>query len=312
MVAAAAQAALLPASKFDFQYDWTRRSFRPARSTNELVRVIHEFSTDHPDFQLHIEQLRDPNTLRFSHATHFADSPKMLLDGKKLECQSCHQPGAGGVYYQTPNYEKNCRSCHGLQFDPENPKLTVPHGNSQFVHSFLHSLPQQLTAFARREKAMRDEAQVKEFVRGRLAALRELYGSGEQLEQAVFFNSERKGPATGIGSVPKEGRSLFPGCAYCHEVKTTSDVPAVTPPVMPERWLNRGRFDHSRHTALNCNTCHQATASTTAADILLPVKSTCASCHQPQGAARSDCFECHSYHHLRDRNVQTAAIKTSL
>ncbi|MDB6027371.1 MAG: hypothetical protein JWM68_3594, partial [Verrucomicrobiales bacterium] len=159
------------------------------------------------------------------------------------------------------------------------------------------SLPQQYADFATRQKNIVADGDVKKFVRERLAEMRQQYGPGEELEQKVFFSDERSGPASNIGGLGDKGRSDFPGCAYCHEIKRGSDLPIVTAPVMPERWLSKGRFDHSRHSAQDCSNCHQATESKQAADIILPSKQVCASCHQPQGAARNDCFECHSYHH---------------
>ncbi len=313
MTAAGVKGGMLSQADFQFQFDWSRKTFRPERPPVGYTQVIHEFSQDHPDFQVHSSELTDPNTLRFSHSTHLSDSPKMTLrNGKKLDCIFCHQPGPGGVYYKNVTYENNCRECHALQFDKENPTLTIPHGNPAFVHAFVRSLPQQFAEFAQRNRNITSDKGVKEFVQDRLAAMRQTYGSGEQLEEAVFFSDEHTGPASNIGALGDNARSLFPGCVYCHEVKRGTDVPVVTAPVMPERWLNRGRFDHSRHTSLTCTTCHMASSSKQASDIVLPTKSVCASCHQPQGAARSDCFECHSYHHLREVPNQNRGVQASI
>ncbi|MDB6025915.1 MAG: hypothetical protein JWM68_2138, partial [Verrucomicrobiales bacterium] len=133
---------MMEAGLFEFQHDWTRRSFKTPRPTNGYTQVIHEFAKDHPEFQIHTEKFTDPNTLRFSHATHVGNNPKMtLLNGKKLDCAACHQPGPGGVYYKNVTFDNNCKSCHALRFDKENPELTVPHGDPAFVHAFLRSLP---------------------------------------------------------------------------------------------------------------------------------------------------------------------------
>jgi predicted CXXCH cytochrome family protein len=309
MLAASKKGGAMPTVAFNFQQDWTRASFKTPRPTNGFTQVISEFSKDHPEFLVHAADLKDPNTLRFSHDTHLGNNPKMTsLNGKPLDCAFCHQPGPGGVYYKTVTFENNCKVCHALQFDKENPELTIPHGQPAFVHAFLRSLPQQFADFATRNKKITTDAEVKRFVRERLSEMRQQYGPGEELEQKVFYSDERTAPASNVGGLGDQGRSLFPGCAYCHEVKRGVDLPLVTTPVMPERWLNRGRFDHSRHTALGCSSCHQAGSSKASSDVLIPSKQICASCHQPQGAARNDCFECHSYHHLRE----TPVLKTEL
>lgn len=312
MVAASKKGATMDASLFAFQHDWSRASFKPTRPTNGYTQVIHEFSKDHPEFQVHAGGLKDPNTLRFSHSTHAGSNPRMtLLHGKELDCTFCHQAGPGGIYYKSVTFEKNCKACHALQFDQENPGLTIPHGQPEFVHAFLRSLPQQFADYACRDKKISGDTEVKRFVRERLDAMRQQYGPGEELEQKVFFSDERTGPATNVGGLGNSGRSVFPGCAYCHEIKRGTELPVVTAPLMPERWLSKGRFNHARHDTLACTTCHQAPGSTQASDILLPSKNICASCHQPQGAARNDCFECHSYHHDRDVPLLKTELKAS-
>lgn len=303
MQAAARKGELIPAHHFDFQFDPTRASFRAPRPTNGYTKVITEFSKDHPEFLVHREKMKDPNTLRFSHATHVGMSPNVpLLNGKKLECISCHKPGPGGVYYENVTFEANCRSCHSLQFDRENPGLTIPHGEPAFAQAFLRSLPQQYANYANKSKGLTGKAEVEQFVRERLKDMRDQFGSGEELEQKIFFSDERTAPSTAIGGLGSKGRSMFPGCAYCHEVKPGKDLPVVTAPVMPERWLDRGRFDHSKHANVSCVTCHQqASFSQKASDINLPSKHMCATCHRPQGAARNDCLECHGYHNRPEK-----------
>ena len=301
MTAASKKGATMEASSFDFQFDRSRLTFKTQRPSRGYTQVIHEFSKDHPEFQVHAEQQKDPNALRFSHETHIGNNPRMtLLNGMQLECSFCHQAGPGGVYYKNVTFEKNCKVCHALQFDKETPGLTIPHGNVSFAHAFLRSLPQQFADFARRSKGIASEKSVQQFVRERLAEMRQQYGPGEELEEKIFFSDERTAPAANVGGLGDKGRSLFPGCAYCHEMRRGADLPIVIAPVMPERWLNRGRFDHSRHTTLTCSSCHQAGSSKEASDVLIPSKAICAACHQPKGAARNDCYECHSYHHLQE------------
>lgn len=266
-----------------------------AARENQPPPVIHHFATDHPQFRFITEKLRDPDTLKFNHELHLTGTtiPK-LPEGKKLDCTFCHQPDAVGAFMKPVSFEQSCRVCHSLQFDPQTPQLMLPHGSAEFVTAFLHSLPQQYASLAAREKV----ADATGFVEGKLASLRTQFGSGDNLERRVFFSTATFGPEAQIGTLSGETRALFPGCAYCHEVKSTASVSAtITKPVMPERWLAHAKFNHAKHMNIACAQCHDAIHSKDTADILLPPQATCAQCHSPRGGVKDTCAECHTYHH---------------
>src|SRR5436190_1204511 len=163
---------------------------------------------------------RCPDTLRFGHALHLTGPtiPK-LPDGRKLDCAFCHQTDAAGVYFRPIRFEDNCRVCHSLQFDPETPGLNLPHGDPGFVSAFLHSLPKQYADYAARSGITGTEAQ-KQFVQRKLQQLQTRIVSGEDFEKRVFFSTATSGPPTQVGAVSGTTRALYPGCAYCHEVKS--------------------------------------------------------------------------------------------
>jgi hypothetical protein len=256
--------------------------------------VIHRFATDHPQFRFITEKWRDPDTLKFNHALHLtgATIPK-LPGGGKLDCAFCHQPDAAGAFMKPVTFEKNCRVCHSLQFDPQTPELMLPHGSAEFVSAFLRSLPKQYADLAAKENV----ADVNGFVEKKLAGLRTQFGSGENLERRIFFSTATFGPEAQIGTLRGATRAIFPGCAYCHEVKTAaSGSPQITKPVMPERWLAQAKFNHAKHANISCAQCHDAAHSKNTADILLPAKETCAACHSPRGGVADSCAECHTYH----------------
>jgi hypothetical protein len=263
-------------------------------AVSRTIPVIHHFAGDHPQFRFITEKLRDPDTLKFNHALHLvgATIPK-LPGGEKLECAFCHQPDSAGAFMRPVNFEKNCRVCHSLQFDPETPELTLPHGSAEFVSAFLRSLPKQYSDLA----AKRNVADANGFVQQKLAALRLQFGSGEDLERRIFFSTATFGPEAQIGTLSGSTRAVFPGCAYCHEVKpAASGSPEITKPVMPERWLAQAKFDHAKHAVISCMQCHDAVHSKDTADILLPPKETCVTCHSPGGGVTDSCAECHTYH----------------
>ncbi len=256
--------------------------------------VIHHFATDHPEFRFQVDKLADPDTLRFNHALHLtgATIPR-LPGGSKLDCAYCHQPDATGAYMRPVKFADHCRLCHSLQFDPDTPQLQLPHGSTGFVSAFLRSLSKQYADLAAREHP----ADATAFVQQKLAGLRATVGSGEELERRVFFSSSVAGPEARIGSLSGATRAIFPGCAYCHEVKAAAPGNAIiTPPVQTERWLGRARFNHAKHTGVECAQCHDARHSQATADILLPGRAACVGCHSPAGGVRDACSECHTYH----------------
>jgi hypothetical protein len=256
--------------------------------------VIHHFADDHPQFRFITEKRSDPDTLRFNHELHMTGTTiPRLPDGRKLDCEFCHKPDAAGTYMRPVDFEQNCRVCHSLQFDPATPELMLPHGSASFVSAFLRSLPKQYADLAAREHV----ADVDGFAGRKLAALRAQAGNGEDLERRVFFSTSTAGPAAQVGMLTGTTRAVFPGCAYCHEVKATADgSPAITPPVIPERWLTEARFNHAKHATLACTQCHAALTSRLTSDILLPGRETCVECHSPRGGVANTCAECHTYH----------------
>jgi hypothetical protein len=265
-----------------------------AESGNSQIPVIHHFAADHPQFRFLAEKLRDPDTLKFNHTLHLTGATiPNLPGGAKLDCTFCHQPDAAGAFMKPVAFEKNCRVCHSLQFDPETPQLMLPHGNADFVSSFLRSLPKQYLNLAAKE----NPADADNFAAKKLAGLRTQFGSGEELERRVFFSTATFGPEAQIGTLSGATRSLFPGCAYCHEVKTAaSGLPQITKPVQQDRWLAQAKFNHLKHTGVACEQCHEAVRSKDTADILLPPKETCLVCHGPRGGVADSCAECHNYH----------------
>jgi hypothetical protein len=178
-----------------------------------------------------------------------------------------------------------------------NPELRVPHGNAEHVRAFLRSLPEQYAEFGAKQKGITQQTELQNFVGKQMAQIRERYGSGEELERRIFFSDARTGPVTQVAGTDALGAARFPGCAYCHEVAESDDgAPAVSRPFIPDRWLIRGRFDHSKHFKVACAQCHDAAHSRETADILLPTKASCAECHSPKGGVASSCSTCHTFH----------------
>jgi predicted CXXCH cytochrome family protein len=114
------------------------------------------------------------------------------------------------------------------------------------------------------------------------------------------------------GSVNGPAHSLYPGCAYCHQVQgAVEGRPQITPPVQIGRWLAHGRFDHNRHTTISCAKCHPAASSSETADVLLTSKKVCAECHSPQGGVADSCVTCHHYHNTPPGGASPLKTATS-
>jgi len=297
MAAASAKGAGLPPDAFHSRVLPGRNDFHTSRPASGFTRVIHRFGSDHPEFRVHADRLRDPDTLKFGHALHLTGEtiPK-LPDGRKLDCAFCHQPDGAGVYFRRIHFENHCRVCHSLQFDSETPGLTLPHGDPDSVSAFLHSLPKQYSDFAVRSGITRGEEQ-KEFAQQKLQQLQARVTSGEDFEKRIFFSTATTGPTTQVGTVSGPTRALYPGCAYCHEVKSNPQgTVEITKPILFDRWLAHGEFNHARHSGVACSQCHQAEKSKVTSDIILPARDSCVACHSPRGGVRDSCVTCHGYH----------------
>jgi hypothetical protein len=297
MASSSAKGMSMSPEAFAKQVAQSQDAFPQPRPPGGFTEVIHHFATDHPEFRLIAENLKDPDTLKFNHELHMtgATIPR-LPDGRKLDCAYCHQPDPAGDYMQPVKFESACRVCHSLQFDPDTPALTLPHGSPEFVSAFLHSLPKQYADYAERSGVTGAEEQ-KQFVQQKLSHLLAQVGSGEVLEQQVFFSTAVIGPPTEVGTVSGVTRAVFPGCAYCHEVKPTGHgVPEITKPVIFERWFSHADFTHAKHASMTCDKCHDVLHSTQTSDVLLPSKQTCVVCHSPRGGVASTCSTCHRYH----------------
>jgi hypothetical protein len=293
MQAAIEKGKTLKASAFDYRAELGRVMFKEPRPENGFTKVFHSFA-DHPDFEIHAQKLKETDSLRFNHQRHFQNDVR--LQGTLLNCSYCHKPDASGSYYQKISYEADCKACHALQVDARNPDLTLPHGNPAAVRAFLRSLPAQYADVALR-RGMSGQTEINNFVTEQMRRLRQQIQFGEDLERGVFFSTEKSAPTANIGGTGNSAPARLPGCARCHEVRDNGEhAPIVTKPVIPDRWLVRGNFDHSKHLNLSCEQCHDVAHSRDTADINLPTKMMCATCHNKAGGAPDTCATCHSYH----------------
>jgi hypothetical protein len=259
--------------------------------------VASNFEAHHPTFRIHALHLKDTNTLRFNHSLHLASpSVTSLSGGRAMDCAQCHRADASGNYVRSVAFETDCGKCHSLQFDIETPELRLPHGNPEFVSAFLRSLPRQYADIAAKSGTA-NPAEQNKFAREKMRRLLEQVSSGEELEKQIFFSNSTLGPKRRVGSVEGAAPAVYAGCAYCHEVKAGPQGKAeITKPIVTERWLLHGDFNHRKHATMGCADCHNAAQSKETADIIVPPKNSCANCHSPAGGVASSCATCHNFH----------------
>jgi hypothetical protein len=272
------------------------------RPPDGYTATFASFSDGHPAFQLHRENVRESDVLRFNHQLHMTGAGIPPTEtGRKLDCNYCHKPEPNGRYMQRVSFAANCQACHSLQFDVKNPDFQLPHGDAALVRTFLRTLPAQYAEFARRRRGMTNETRIGEFTAQQLRDLLTQFRSGEELERIVFFT---KDPYAASHQSPPATRAKYTGCAYCHEVKQVGGgsypMPEIAAPKVIDRWMPHALFNHAKHeTVSSCRDCHaSADSSRLTSDVLMPTKASCTTCHSPSEQARkaSECTTCHIYH----------------
>ena len=266
--------------------------------THRTLRAT-DFLLDHPDFadvetDAHAESLQAG--LHFAHDVHLAAKGVKAPDGTVvMKCADCHQPEAGGHRMQPIRMERHCASCHRLDFDPADPDRTVPHGDPKRVMASLveYYSARYLANAPDRFASARP---------GRAVELPAIAPSRSEQERLLALARTR---ATSVA------RDLFERrvCSECHDVRREEGAEGPTWTVAKvstvNTWMPNARFDHSKHgTALTpCETCHDASHSKQAADVLMPAIKTCRTCHggeENHSASSpliaSTCTSCHAFH----------------
>jgi predicted CXXCH cytochrome family protein len=297
----------------------------PNRST-----AIESYVKGHPPFQYERAGARDPARLKYNHVRHgLADIPE--VNGHKLTCTDCHQPGDGGAHTQKVSYEKHCQSCHSLHLTPDMPEIRIPHGDTEKVRDFLRSSSLTLHfAEALRARGVMDRMEIGKQLKEQFDNLAARgMSTAEELERRVFLLGDP--PQEEARNSPRSNKTpFFPGCAKCHEMqKNGTGAPKVLATQIAERWVHHGPFTHLPHSHMDCTDCHgAANTSKLTSDILMPPQKLCAECHRSlekdklehaedtlklraelkpgsrmladqqrkTGGVKEDCLSCHAFH----------------
>ncbi len=270
-----------------------------------------DFLDDHPDFKVSLKRpveledggldwqvehvdlagARDAerSNLKFDHKVHLAADGIMTPDGNRVvECNECHVPEPGGARMLPVSMDEHCASCHTLAFDPDDPSRTVPHGDAEAV---MQALVEYYSA-----RLLGDDPD---------AVDRRVRRPGQRLTRADRDRvaAEARGQALAVAEDLFERRA----CINCHEVtKTGGEFPWHVQAVqLTEHFFPHTNFSHAAHDTevTSCDSCHNATASEAATDLLIPGIDACRDCHgsgerrrNSAGQLPSTCVMCHGFH----------------
>ncbi len=191
------------------------------------------------------------------------------------------------------NFERDCMSCHPLQFDPR--FKDAPHKDAKIVHEYV---VKEYTGYIAAHPDAIHETSIPALTASIPSPAVEPGLPNQQTKplppprNAAEWVSQRVGEAEIL---------LFQkDCKECHSL--TYAAPSA-PPDVPKanqtlRWMRNAWFDHKSHQLVDCAECHtDVKKSELTADVLLPKMAVCSKCHTGgNDGAASGCYECHIYH----------------
>ena len=282
---------------------------------------VKNFELDHPEFRVSVprldaagdwridrvalthKDLKSSSNLKFPHDVHLNETG---VEGRQgltvLDCVDCHQSEVGGKRMLPVTMESHCADCHQLEFDPEFPERQLPHGSPALLLPILEEFYAKRTLIGRDLEA------------GRSTFPAERPGEASRLEASL--RSEALVVARRHALVMAEEIFERTTCATCHQVQRDNDptgepVWSVKSIKINETWMPKAIFDHEAHRSETCESCHAATQSNLADDILLPAIDSCRSCHasQPREAHLvSPCLDCHQFHSEKNGLMRSNAL----
>jgi len=270
-----------------------------------------DFLDDHPDFKVSLKRPlsqadgaalwvvehvplaaskdADLSNLKFNHKVHLDPEGIITPAGTRVvECAECHTPDPGGARMQPISMDEHCSDCHTLAFDPDEPTRTVPHGDADAV-------VQALVEYYSARLLGSDSG----------AADQRLRRPGQRLSRTdrERVAAEARTKALQVAEDLFERRA----CVNCHTVmKIAGAVPwRVEPVQLTAEFFPHTVFSHASHDTdmSSCDSCHGATQSMLASDLLIPDIGVCRDCHGSGAAGRnsstqipSTCVMCHDFH----------------
>jgi hypothetical protein len=192
-----------------------------------------------------------------------------------LSCIDCHQfagePSTVGVgdkeigRHMAPIvFEQHCAACHAMNTDGRvEGVLPLPHGAPWREIETLITAKNVGSQQSGTSRLPRDVVRIVPLVgegnTGPLLSATTTPGDTEE-EKAVRRAAANK--AALRAAVSADLGEIRQRCLQCHESKDISDEAiealrtGTQPPLIPERWLSRGIYDHAAHREMDCKFCH--------------------------------------------------------
>ncbi|MBI3517226.1 MAG: hypothetical protein HY060_24595 [Proteobacteria bacterium] len=274
-----------------------------ATASNAELRDVGDFGRNHPEFKVAVVTdaaaktvarvdlgtqpgpVDRPN-MKFSHKGHL-DSTAWPREMRKLTCGSCHVPNPGGGLMQPITFARYCAECHesALKFEATALDRAVPHGNAMLAQRAIKDFYARVAL----EGNVSDPA-APDVVRRRPGA--PPLTEPERLEALAWANQR----ANAARNFVFDDRR---GCGTCHDIDRSGAEFAIAPVLLQTHYLSKGRFNHAKHTTVDCESCHAARQSSVSSDVMIPGIETCRNCHGGEAASakvRSTCITCHDFH----------------
>ncbi len=291
---------------------------------------VSDFGSDHPEFKPSVitlpsftsptftrisldENPKGYSGLKFPHKKHLeTGGPVAKMAGQiggkfstglgsGVECADCHREEAGGALFEPVNMQQDCAVCHDLVFENDDGYArTLRHGEPDEVIASMRDFYQAKALGNIRDAEMNSRTRRRP---GKAATLRDLN------RRELAFKQADERTAAKVNAIFSKGGACFD----CHEIDKPTDIAtldfAIRPISVNDRFYPKSPFDHESHKIgdLKCETCHEAKASKSSNDVLLPKIKICRDCHigeksyaeggkLAEGTLPSTCLTCHTYH----------------
>ncbi len=267
--------------------------FRPLLFTRD-INTWDKTSADESSWQrvsLRRPVVKHETGLKFPHDVHLdVNGLESPTGNKVLQCDSCHQTDASGLYMLPIEFERDCQQCHSLSFDANSPDRELPHSNLDALSATLN---EYYAYVALRGNYQDDDIPTPGIISQRRIPGKEL--TPVQRKTALAWAKEKANDV-------KEEVIEFRTCGLCHKVERDDQsasgwkVPSVQ---ISQRWFTKGTFDHIAHRATACVDCHQVEESKLSEDVLLPKIEVCRDCHggeHIENKLDTGCVSCHVFH----------------
>ncbi|MEM7268871.1 MAG: cytochrome c3 family protein [Pseudomonadota bacterium] len=278
-------------------FDRNHPQFRPTLVTGvelkdgELVPTVVRAPLD-ASFPL-VEQ----SGLKFPHNVHLNEEGVRGLGRASdktwdMTCQSCHVAEADGSLMRPIEMERDCGYCHELTFKPDNVDILreLPHARPEQVSEIMHDY------YAAR--VLEGGVTIPGAPRGARRRPGTKLSDEDRAQSLEWAAATAERELDGI-----LGTRL---CGDCHIAEKDAEpdergrgVWRVQGALLQRHWMPKSVFEHGPHFAMDCTSCHEATDSTSATDVLMPGIELCQDCHKGEfvtASASSECLSCHEFH----------------